>query len=374
MKGNNTFMKKSLLILPALMIAGLSGCAGGGDNICDQAINSLPILLDNSTGKEINLSDEKIEAKDLDSFLALNTLTWQNKEFDLKWTPAPAEKWKVKDYSADEERTKYTPIYGAEAFDCSLTLDISTKDGKAKSKAVWNFTADAHKAVDLTNYTYVSIPDLIKGNVQDGDYGSGKIWTVGYIHSHHESPDHVYSGLYIGDGDFSIMLYAGQISKLWSAYEFEIGDKVVMCGAPSPYKGLYEVKPDNMDFAETYEHASDVTLPTVLNGNDLIWSNTDKTDDGALVHQSSKVKYTGAEFVSGDGKSNTSLVFKFGTVEISVYMNYHLGTALIDEVVELFKDAKAGDKYDIEGVISVSNDIVQIIPTLGAAGLKKVAA
>ena len=105
-------MKKSLFILPLLMVSALAGCNGNkGPNLAEQALDSFPMLIDFATGKEINVVTEDHDAKDLDAFLGLKSLYWQETEFELTWNAAPAEKWVVTDYKADETRTKFRPIY-----------------------------------------------------------------------------------------------------------------------------------------------------------------------------------------------------------------------------------------------------------------------
>ena len=370
-------MKKSLFILPLLMVSALAGCNGGskGPNLAEQALDSFPMLIDFATGKELNIVEDKQTAKDLDMFLGLKSLYWQETEFDLTWTPAPAEKWVVSEYKQDESRTKFRPIYGAEAFDCSLQLDIQTKDGKQKATATWSFEAQVHKALDLTDYTYTTIEDLSKGFVDTGKPTSGKYYVVGYIHAHMEEPDHVYSGVYLGDGQYGTQLYAGQLSKLWSSYGFADGDLVIAAGTVSPYKGLMEIKPDAMEPVLEKDYPN-VKKPVVLNGNELSWGTNDKGETSAKYHQCAPVEIT-VSYVSGKVESESAqgdLVFKTSDNKtINVSCNYHIGKTAMASLMELTANIQVGDTYKLRGVISVYDDAPNIIPINGAASFTKVA-
>lgn len=370
-------MKKSLFVLPFLFVASLTGCGGSKTNLAAQALDSFPMLIDFSTGKEINIIEGKQEANDLDSFLGLKSLYWQETNFKLEWKALPEGKWNISDYPADETRLKFLPLYGDEAFECSLNLHIETEDGKQKADATWTFDAAVHQKINLEGYTYISIEELETGYSKTGKPNEGKYYTFGYITGHMEDPDHVYSGVYLGDGEYGTQLYAGKLKDLWSGLGLADGDLVVAAGVLSPYKGLMEIKPDAIDNGLSYAEAANVIKPVELDGNNLSWGGSDKGDDAAATHQCSRVSVTAA-YVSGKVESVSAqgyMTFKTSDNKtISISANYHIGTKAMQSLVDLGNEIAVGDVYTIKGVISVYDGDVQIIPLNGALDFTKASA
>ena len=201
---------------------------------------------------------------------------------------------------------------------------------------------------------------------------------MGYIHAHMEEPDHVYSGVYLADGEYGTMLYAGQLSKLWSGYGFENGDLIIAAGNVSPYSGLMEIKPEAMESAIGYEGYDQVKQPVTLNGNNLKWAADEKGEDSATLHQCAPVKIT-VSYVSGQVTApSAAATLKFKTADnqnVDVYCNYHIGVSAMTSLMEMTKEGAIaeGDTFELTGVISVYDDKPNIIPMNGAESFVKVA-
>ena len=115
-------MKKKLiaLIVPFMMVGALTGCDNSKEynEFCAKAADTMPMLLNSSTGKEIYASEEHVrDLEDYNSVLALHTFKFQEKEMTVTWECLPADKWVQSSYVMDQTRYKLAPIYGKEAYE-----------------------------------------------------------------------------------------------------------------------------------------------------------------------------------------------------------------------------------------------------------------
>jgi len=369
-------MKKKLLLLILPLIFGLAGCGGNNEptmtdkEAAEKAVDAFPMLLDFSSGKEVNAVSTKIEAPDYSSYLGLNTLVWKGKDFDFQWTAAPAEKWSVKTYVTDPARTKFMPLYGEEEFDCSLTLVLGVKGTADENKVTrtWNFVAGTHEKPDLTGYNKISLKTLVDEYMTSPTSHSGdKVYTFGTIVGSMEPNEtHVYSGAFIQDGTYGLMLYAGNLSKIWMSVGFEIGDKVMIAGTTSPYMGLLEVKPTYIEYANQYPEDEALLADPVL--NDLTDANWTYTEVGK--YQNALVKLDDLTYVRVNKalsiSSHGELIFKNKlNQEITLYCNYHLGSTVINQLIQLSsKFVPNVTKIDFNGIMSVYTN-PQIVPVFG---------
>ena len=366
---------KKVYLIPFLLVAGLASCGGSKSStssLAEQALDAFPILLDFNTGKEIYASDG-LTAKYYDSFLGLKNLHWQDQDFSLTWEALPADKWNISNYKGDENRTKFRPTYGDTSYEATLKLTIATEDGKDKAEAEWKFTTATHTAPDLSSYTYMAIQDLQETyNATPGSIPS-KVYTYGYLTSSmEESETHIYSGVYMGDGDYGLMLYSGNLSKLWDASGFAYGDLIMIAGTTSPYNGLLEVKPDFMEFADKEDpKAVGIVDPYYIQGDEYAWSMSGDNNIG--VHQSALIEFKGLAYKSGKVdslNSHATITFTHEGTDIDVYCNYHLGTAAMTEIQAFIAELSAGDVVNVRGVISVYNK-PQIVPVFGGNSFSK---
>lgn len=366
---------KKLLALTILPFAlGLVGCSGGNPDkdLTDLALDSLPMLIDTTKGKEILATEAAINSADQTSYLALNTLTYKEKEFELEWVAAPAEKWVSKVYTTDETRTKYMPLYGDEEFECSLTLNLNIVGSKYVASKTWKFNAAPHVKPDLSEYTFYTLENLQKAyKAKPAELTSKKVYTYGQIVAHHEAPDHVYSGVYIQDGAYGLMLYSGQLSKLWESMDLVLGDKILVTGTITPYSGLVELQPAKIESLDFYPEYT-VATPVV---NDLTNLTFDYANVG--VYQGSLVEFKGLTFkqfktrASTNNKKAGEVIFTKGETEITVSINYHLGEEMTEAVNNLMDTLTAGTSVvDFNGVLSIYNEKPQLIPVFGASSFE----
>ena len=360
-------MKKTKLFLLPLLILGnaaaLASCGENYDAFVKEAVDSVAVLLDSVSGREIYIDYEKtIQAEDYKSFLGLKEIKVDDQELNVEWKYDEA-KWYRSTYSGDETRYKFTPIYSddetAGVFDTTLGVKISYK-GSAIEKT-WNIH------VNKLAYVVTDIPTFQQNYANDSENFPKKISAVGKVTAWFEpSTDHLYAGVFVGDGEYGMMLYAGQLSNIWKELNFKIGDYVLFCGEVAPYSGLAEVKPSYMEIlSDDDPRIGDE--PVVINGNEL-------GPTGLPVHQSSLVKYDGLTFksVRADGAETDG--YKVGSHvnikcvdeqnrEITIRVNYHIGKTK-QEAEKAMVDTWTPNvtKLNFNGVIGVYSPNPQLVP------------
>ena len=373
-------MKKIKLLCTAIAaLATLTAC--GNDNnaygeYCEQALDAFPTLINFSTGKEVFPKEEgKIKALDYTMYLGLKDLRWQDLDFELTWTAAPADKWVVSEYTTADGsiRNKFRPLFDAEEFDCSLSVVINCLNDKGKSQGhaerKWEFHTEIHKAPDLTEYQHVTCEQLAKGQVTDGS----KVYTYAYTTTSHEPSDtHLYTGVYMQDGEFGSLMYAGKLSSIWFSGGFEIGDRVMCAGTVSPYNGLVEIKPDFIEFTKDSDPlAAAVARPVVTE----FTAENPFNEANGKNYQSSLVRLKGLVYKEGkvDATSTTAQIkFMQGETEVTVSCNYHLGVTMMTALKNHIDSFEAGvTQVEFYGPASYYN-AVQVIPTFGVESLKVV--
>ena len=373
-------MKKKFLaiIVPAMMMASLAGCAGGGqyNDFCAKAADAAPLLLNSATGKEIFASETTVrELSNYNSVLALNTYTFQEKELSLTWDLQPAEKWVNSAYALDATRNKIAPVYGAEEFEASIKCTISyVEKGKTQGKAElgWKFKVAPTHVMEMTlkqlNEKFVENGNKLTGMDKDAEGKDISVGVRGYITETYEQPDHTYAGVFISDGEYSLQLYAGQISSLWKENNLKVGDCIFAVGPLSMY-GIIEMKPTMMEpiDGKAYNIADPVTV-------DL----TGKEMQGAAnwLNQSSLVSISGCKYKSGldsfKATSHSTLKFSCGEQEVKLYCSYHLGETMMNAIKDACSVEGFAEKtVTLKGILTVSstdNDF-EIIPVFGTGSI-----
>lgn len=373
-------MKKKFLafLLPAMMMGSLVGCSSGGqyNDFCAKAADAAPLLLNSATGKEIFASETTVrELSNYNSVLALNTYTFQEKELTLTWDLQPAEKWVSSAYAVDTTRNKVTPVYGSEEFEASIKCTISyVEKGKTQGKAElgWKFKVSPTSVMEMTlkqlNEKFVENGNKLTGMDVDADGKAINVGVRGYITETYERPDHTYSGVFITDGEYSLQLYAGQITNLWKENNLKVGDCIFAVGPLSMY-GIIEMKPTMMEpiDGKAYGIAEPKTIE--LAGKDI------QSADN-WVKQSSLVSISGCKYKSGldkfKPKEHSTLVFSCGEAEVKLYCSYHLGETMMTAIQTAVSAEGFADKtVTIKGILTVSttdNDF-EIIPVFGTGSI-----
>ena len=378
-------MKKKLiaLIVPFMMVGALTGCDNSKEynEFCAKAADTMPMLLNSSTGKEIYASEEHVrDLEDYNSVLALNAFKFQDKEMTVNWELSPAEKWVKSSYALDETRYKITPVYGKEDFEASIKCTVSYVEGKktkGKAEMNWKFNVAKTEVVEKTlkeiNEEFIANGNKLGDLATDAEGKAVQIGTRGYITATYEQPDHTYAGVFISDGEYSLQLYAGQISNLWKENGLKVGDCIFAVGPLSMY-GIIEMKPTMMESidGEAYKIAQpkavDLTGKTIGNDNSL-W-----------INQSSLVTMTAAKYKSGldkfNPKNHSTLVFSCQEKDVKLYCSYHLGETMmgaIQTAIDAYKDNPPA--VTIKGILTYSttdNDF-EIIPVFGTDSIKAAA-
>lgn len=393
-------MKKITLVSTLVVALGtLAACTNNNayGEVCEQALDAFPTLINYSTGKEVFVKEEgKIKALDYTMYLGLDKLSWivNDKElnFELTWEAAPADKWAVTDYNKNgETRKQFRPLYGEEAFDCSLKATINCVNEKGKSighaDRTWEFTAGTHQAPDLSEYEYISIEELSTKRATGQTYPT-KIYTYGYAVAMH--PD-IYSGVYIQDGKFGLQLYAGDTSKIWDSSGFlagtlsSVGSKVLVAGGLSEYNGLLEIAPKVIEWANDAkdERAAAVRQPEW----NVFDANKPYNADNGEIAQATLVELKGLTYVSGNIEANVdeqtgtetiststsvNIKFKQGETNIDLFANYHIGAEAMTAIYNLVKTFTANQTIiNVKGVASKYNS-VNCIPVFGVEGIEVV--
>ena len=382
-------MKKKLLalIVPFMMVGALTGCESSKqyDEFCAKAADTMPMLLNSATGKEIYASEEHVrDLEDYNSVLALGSFKYQEKELTVNWELLPAEKWVKSSYALDETRYKITPVYGKEDFEASIKCTVSYVEGKktkGKTEMNWKFNVAKTEVVEMTlkelNEAFVANDNKLPNSMTVDEEGKTvQIGTRGYITATYEQPDHTYSGVFISDGEYSLQLYAGQISNLWKENGLKVGDCIFAVGPLSMY-GIIEMKPTMMEpiDGEAYKIA-EPKYPDLTNNEAAI-----ANDDKLWIHQSSLVTMTGAKYKSGlddfKPKSHSTLVFTCQEKDVKLYCSYHLGETMmtaIQTAINAYKDNPPA--VTIKGILTYSTTdpaSFQIIPVFGTDSIKAAA-
>ena len=367
-------MKKNLLtlLIPFMMAGALTGCNNNqyGDYVAKVA-DMMPILLNSSTGKEIFASEEHVrELEDYNSVLGLANFKYDEKEFTVDYECLPADKWVKSSYAMDETRYKIAPIYGKEDYEASIKATISYVDGKkvkGKTELSWKFSVLKTEVVEKTlkeiNDEYVANGYKLGSLGADAEGKAVQIGTRGYITATYEQPDHLYSGVFISDGEYSLQLYAGQLSNLWTENKLKVGDCVFVVGPLSMY-GIIEMKPTLMENIDGAAYKIAEPKYVDISGKNI------GSDNSLWPNQSSLVTMNNCKYSSGldkfAPKSHSTLVFTSGSNNVKLYCSYHLGETMMEAIKKFCEDN--GDKtVTIKGVLTYSstdNDF-EIIPVFG---------
>lgn len=351
-------MKKTLLTIALMLALGLTACGGGGSSSSD---SSLP---DSSESSET--SSESSETSSESSSETANSFVISNKD-DLEAAWLLGEANRTMEFTSDPAMNVQLEINnGNLVVESSDTNVVSVSgrvltaagEGDAVITASWRGLTDT---VDITVSSKAPVMTLeeIRDGIAAGTYGEGSVIDFyGRVTGTMEpTEDHLYSGVYVQDGDYAMMLYAGTLDENWFGGELAIGDDVYVKGTLSPYSGLMEVKPTEVRLM-TAEDNYTVSTPTVISLTGDNWS----TD--ALMNQDSRLFVAeNAIYKSGTISSPTShSTIKFEltkadgtTVEADLRLNYHIGVDQMTALQTKINGLSAGAVVDLKGVIGWYN-------------------
>ena len=289
-------MKKlSYVLLTSLLLAGLTGCGSNNkkekkltdQEIVEEAANNPALLL--SSGGAIIYANTTTQMKSGDFFLGMNTYEYsETQKVEITWSFDKAAQWTTGEYKKDPTRSTLTPetVYDA-ADEYKTTITATAKLNSATA------TTTFYAYMNHTKVAIKSIKNYREGYAAGTISGADNVRFFGYVTG---KMTDTYAGVYVGSGEFSIMLYAGNLEAQWNANELQVGDLVDVMGSASPYNGLFEVKPqwvrkaNQADIPVGYELEQPTKYEinySAFNANDL------HLRDGSMVTMEN-LKYLGA--------------------------------------------------------------------------------
>ena len=354
-------MKKilSLLIAAPLMLGILTGCGGPkkptAQDIVEKVGNLATLVID--SGGQLKEPGKTYQTEFNDTFLALKQYPASEDPEDLvtiEWTDN-TNKQKVT-YAKDPknpDRTKISPKYPlqrSEEFLLELTATVSYKTATTTRLFKFYIVSDTVEVLTLKQLREKIASG--KSNT-DTNYSFNGIVT-GYMEP---SDSHLYAGVYVQDGDYAMMLYAGKMSAQWDYDNWGIGTKLHVIGKLSPYNGLNELKPSVVELApEGVEIATPTTL--VIDSGDEYNLDTLTGNDGRLVEiRGAKFKSKSADVKVG---SHGNIIFTLeksdgSTVDVTYRVNYHIGETAYTELLAVVNGLTVGQTVNLYGVVSWYN-------------------
>lgn len=351
-------MKKilSFLVAAPLMLGVLAGCGpttNPDQEALDKVANLATLLLDSSG--QIKEAGKNYQTEYGDTFLGLKYYQVSAEEGDqvtVTWSDNAPGKVAYAKVPKQDDRTKISPTYPLVStleYDLELTALIEYKGLSATRVFKFHIISDVVESVTLKQLR----EKIAAGTAStDVNYETNGIIT-GYMEP---SDSHLYAGVYVQDGPWALMLYAGKMSSLWDYDNWTIGTRLHIVGKLSPYNGLNELKPSLVELA-----SEDVELatPTPL----VIEDGDDYGTTQLFGHDGRLVEIRGAKFVSTETLavgSHKNIKFSLaktsgGTAEIVFRVNYHIGTDAYNDLIKVVNGLKAGDLVNLYGVISWYN-------------------
>ena len=242
----------------------------------------------------------------------------------------------------------------------------------------WKFNVAKTEVVEKTlkeiNEEYIANGNKLGSLATDAEGKAVQIGTRGYITATYEQPDHTYAGVFISDGEYSLQLYAGQISNLWKENGLKVGD-CIFCVGPLSMYGIIEMKPTMMEQIDGAAYKIAEPATTDLSGKDIT------NDDTLWIRQSSLVTMKACKYKSGLDKfkedNHSTLVFTCQEKDVKLYCSYHLGVPMMT-AIKTAVTAMETDKPEvtIKGILTYSTTDpagFQIIPVFGLDSIKAAA-
>ena len=236
--------------------------------------------------------------------------------------------------------------------------ELNTDGSKSINYAAYVLTAKAlykDKEVDTRTWNIRINAEEIKPQVQTiADAKATRkenetVVTYGYVYGYYSyDVNHFYTGVYIGNGADGMLLYAGKLTNYFNL--INIGDLVMVIGKAAPYNGLFEVKPDSI---KTINYDIEgVTKPTITTLSGLEYKALSSTAAGNLVKMENLTLVSDisnkTDFPKG---AHWTLKAKDSEErEITIYVNYHVKNAVMEEIRTLFT-SNPGKTFNFTGAL-----------------------
>ncbi|MFA5481423.1 MAG: hypothetical protein WC282_03480 [Bacilli bacterium] len=339
-------MKLAKLLIPVFALTALVGCeeAIPTEQLVVDAVSEIGALLTNASSgtpysdrsMTINLtSGQTLSAT---TMVKINTETLKvdmvnGVEVTITYAidETTAANWSIKLGSPDATHARLAPkIFDFDDYTSTLTGTIAY--GTLTKAVSWTIS------IAQRGYELVVIPiSEVRGTIAVDQ----EFTTRGYITGTMEpNTTHLYSGVFIADGEYAIMLYAGQLSNIWFQNEFAIGDLVMVTGKYAPYNGLSEMKPTEMAIDYAY---AEVTEPVdIIIASEAEFSTVNLTGhDCAIIQVNGLVYQSGKELLTSGG-GHVTIKFKLGATDVDMYVNYHVGKPVQEALIALMADWVSG--------------------------------
>ena len=359
-------MKKTLLTIALMLALGLTACGGGSSS--SSTDSSLPDSSESSetSSESSETSSESSETSSESSSETANSFVISNKD-DLEAAWLLGEANRTMEFTSDPAMNVQLEINkGNLVVESSDTNVVSVSgrvltaagEGNATITASWRGLTDSVDVVVSPKAPVLTL-EQVRAGIADGTYKEDSVIDFyGRITGTMEpTEDHLYSGVYVQDGDYAMMLYAGTLDENWFGNELAIGDDIYVKGVLSPFEGLMEVKPTEVRLM-TAEDNYTVSTPTVINLTGDNWSKN------ALSNQDSRLFVAeNAIYKSGtisDPTSHSTIKFELtkedGTkVEADLRLNYHIGVEQMTALQTKINGLSAGAVVDLKGVLGWYN-------------------
>lgn len=378
---------RNLLLIPLFALGLLSGCSPkvevfSTEDILEEASRFGSLLVNGKSG--VTYPDRAMDVKLSlgDHLIGSRTVTVKNvllekegEKVDIvvavsySVNEESEDLWKITEKKPDADHDRLVPEFPRVAEPDYVSVLTATfklyyeevEEGEEVVEAVdetelkvsWNVYHRALQVPIIETTIGDFRKEVVKVKTSDWVRLRGKLTT--YFEEGTSSEDtHIYAGAFIADGDRAIMLYAGQMSRLWfddNGPVFAIGDTIEVVAQYAPYNGLAEIKPNTME---------KVVDPTIADSVDLTFTDpaTQWNKTYLKGHDGRMCKFNNLVFKSANLKTLTEHgEIKFtaqGTnVEVKMYVSYHVGTIEKQKIHNMVATWTAGvTKINYHGILS----------------------
>jgi hypothetical protein len=280
-------------------------------------------------------------------------------EFTFKYTVSP-----MKGKTYDVEYVKINSELNVLEVEIPTFSELNGGDPESRvvTYAAYVLSGEAiykNKSVDTKDWNLRVNAEAVKPQVQTiADAKATRkegetVITYGYVYGYYAyDANHFYTGVYIASGADGMMLYAGKLTNYFGI--IDIGDLVMVIGKAAPYNGLFEVKPDAV---KEIDHAIEgVTQPTCTTYTvpQVKALSSTKAGDFVKLENLTMVSNIADKNSYKKGEHWTLKAKDANNNEVTIYVNYHVKNAVMEEIRQLFID-NAGKTFNIVGTLSWYN-------------------
>lgn len=344
-------MKKRLLPIALLVVLGLAACNPTTTTTTTTEPTTDPTTTEPTTTEPSEEVAKSFSIKNKDELQAEWKVGEANRAIEFESDP-------VMNVNAEIAAKKLVITSSDPTVVTVIGKNLSAlKAGTATITATWRDKTDTIELTILDKAPVMGLKALREG-IAAGELKEGAIVDFyGEVTATMEpSEDHLYSGIYVQDGEYAMMVYAGSLGTLWFENNLAIGDKVYVNGTLAPYNGLNEVKPTELRKIEDGEY--EVAEPTALEITAETYNATSLLGNDGRLFTMKDLTYVDGKIT--DVTAHTNINFEAtkedGTkVPVVFRANYHLGKTAMTELKEVVDGLSAGTKVDLTGVISWFN-------------------